>query len=400
MSAASGHSQAIDMRGAASSASATSSGGGVACSFGSFYGGQLANGSDSGSSAVPSPQLFNNKEPCGVGAAAQVAAGPGCSFVVGSNGNLWRSGTCHLWGPQERRSAGALGTARDGGHSSSGCKREESGDDEDKADDDDDDDDDEALRFSRVRVPDDECEDVSGRTRSSSRSLFLAGGGGGGGGGYGAVQAAPTSVAVRSVSVGRSHCLIVSRDGRLYAFGNGGCGRLGVGDTLPRHRPVRVFLEADDEHSPAPSSSSSSSSSSSAFVEMAAAGFSHSLALTEGGLVFAFGKNTQGQCGLGWRGPTALADKLWPQRVTQCSFAQGPFEPPPLPVWTVPAWLPGPQRRLLDENQRRFRVVYVGCGYQHSLLLTAGGAALTFGDSALGRCKVTPIYRTPEYDAS
>jgi len=37
---------------------------------------------------------------------------------------------------------------------------------------------------------------------------------------------------------------------------------------------------------------------------------------------------------------------------------------------------------------------------ESAIVGAAGGAALTFGDSALGRCKVTPIYRTPEYDAS
>ena len=83
LSAASGHSQAVDMR-PNSTGILAAPGSGVACSFGSYFGGQLANGHDSGSSAVPCPQLFN-EDVQELGGCVQVASGPGCSFAVASD---------------------------------------------------------------------------------------------------------------------------------------------------------------------------------------------------------------------------------------------------------------------------------------------------------------------------
>ncbi len=67
-------------------------------------------------------------------------------------------------------------------------------------------------------------------------------------------------------------------DGRLYCWGAGSRGRLGLGDTMDRTRPVQVGIDAD-------------------WVEVTAAA-QHSCVLNAGGDVYCFGANDQGQLGV------------------------------------------------------------------------------------------------------
>ncbi|KAG8459793.1 hypothetical protein KFE25_014356 [Diacronema lutheri] len=81
-----------------------------------------------------------------------------------------------------------------------------------------------------------------------------------------------SNVCVRTVSAGRAHTLVVSSRGRLYSFGHGADGKLGHGDL--RMRPAPKLVQAL-EH---------------VCIVGAAAGSAHSLALSDDGRVFAFGR--------------------------------------------------------------------------------------------------------------
>ena len=95
------------------------------------------------------------------------------------------------------------------------------------------------------------------------------------------LDALPPSVRVRDVSCGLGHALFLSDAGMVFSWGNGGNGRLGSGDTADRAEAYFVRGLADE------------------VVIAVQAGASHSLALTEAGVLYSWGKNSQGQCGVG-----------------------------------------------------------------------------------------------------
>ena len=85
-------------------------------------------------------------------------------------------------------------------------------------------------------------------------------------------------VRVATVSVGSGHMLAVTRDGKVLSWGNGEYGRCGNGR---RKQLVPAPVELLAAHT----------------CVAVAAGFQHSLALTDGGVVYAWGKNDAGQLG-------------------------------------------------------------------------------------------------------
>jgi alpha-tubulin suppressor-like RCC1 family protein len=50
----------------------------------------------------------------------------------------------------------------------------------------------------------------------------------------------PTSVRIVAISSGREHCLALSKDGRVYAWGDDNAGQLGDGGNMPRDLPFKV----------------------------------------------------------------------------------------------------------------------------------------------------------------
>jgi alpha-tubulin suppressor-like RCC1 family protein len=82
-----------------------------------------------------------------------------------------------------------------------------------------------------------------------------------------------------AVVAGHDHALAITTKGKVYAWGVGGNGQLGLGDYQPRTVPTAVPL-------PGP-------------AVQVAAGWGHSLALLTDGRVFAWGNNTTGQLGDG-----------------------------------------------------------------------------------------------------
>ncbi|CAI5527890.1 unnamed protein product [Closterium sp. Naga37s-1] len=138
-------------------------------------------------------------------------------------------------------------------------------------------------------------------------------------------------VPCQQVATGRSHVLVLSRDGTVYAFGAGGNGRLGLGDTDDRCRPTVVeglrpevlaamlggltggsSGDTGGNNNETGAGSSSSDPYGQYRIVSVAAGASHSLAVTAAGVVLAFGRGHSGQLGgaQGW-GTWAGAAQEW-----------------------------------------------------------------------------------------
>ncbi|KAJ1408124.1 regulator of chromosome condensation 1/beta-lactamase-inhibitor protein II, partial [Ochromonadaceae sp. CCMP2298] len=96
------------------------------------------------------------------------------------------------------------------------------------------------------------------------------------------LEALPGQARVVDVSCGLGHALFLLHTGRVYSWGNGGNGRLGLGDAHDRTEACAVIGALAGET-----------------VVAVQCGASHSIVLTGQGRVYAWGKNTQGQCGQG-----------------------------------------------------------------------------------------------------
>ncbi|MDZ7815309.1 MAG: hypothetical protein U5N86_04660 [Planctomycetota bacterium] len=86
---------------------------------------------------------------------------------------------------------------------------------------------------------------------------------------------------VISITAGSDHSLVLCSDGSVYAWGDNNSGQLGLGDELDRDFPTLVSTLSDKD------------------VISLAGGFAHSLALCSDGSVYTWGKNDDGQLGLG-----------------------------------------------------------------------------------------------------
>lgn len=95
------------------------------------------------------------------------------------------------------------------------------------------------------------------------------------------LEALPPKSKVIDVSCGLGHALFLLTNGHVYSWGNGGNGRLGLGDAYDRTEAC-VITALQHE-----------------VIVSVRCGASHSLVLTQQGRVYSWGKNTQGQCGHG-----------------------------------------------------------------------------------------------------
>lgn len=141
------------------------------------------------------------------------------------------------------------------------------------------------------------------------------------------LDALPSGCLVADISCGLGHALFLVRTGsggRVYSWGNGGNGRLGLGDATDRTEAVLVNRHVENED-----------------VVSVQCGASHSMVLTKQGKVYCWGKNTQGQCGVG-----ATTDVLIPTLVKKL------------------------------ENSK---VTVLAAGWEHSLVLTDAGNLYSWG---------------------
>ena len=96
------------------------------------------------------------------------------------------------------------------------------------------------------------------------------------------LEALAEKAPISNVACGLGHALFLLSNGRVCSWGNGGNGRLGLGDTADRAEAclVKDLLEE--------------------VVISVQCGASHSMAITKkNGRVYMWGKNSQGQCGKG-----------------------------------------------------------------------------------------------------
>lgn len=142
---------------------------------------------------------------------------------------------------------------------------------------------------------------------------------------------------ILSCGVGSGFTLLVSRRGSSYSFGMGGWGQLGVDVSSASHfTPERV---------PVLTHATRIQFFARCVVTYVAAGFSFSMAITEGERVFAWGSNSYSQCGLGVD-PADYPKIPFPQEIT---------------------WLADKQ------------VIQVACGSYFALALTASGTVYSWG---------------------
>jgi alpha-tubulin suppressor-like RCC1 family protein len=145
------------------------------------------------------------------------------------------------------------------------------------------------------------------------------------------LEALPPKAHVVDISCGLGHALFLLKSGRVYSWGNGGNGRLGLGDTSDRTEACNV------------------TALNMMTITAVMCGASHSMALTSSGRVYSWGKNTQGQCGTGG------------------SAVDG------LQLLDVPR--PTMVRHKLEDAM----VVQLSAGWEHSLALCADGKLFSWG---------------------
>ena len=141
-----------------------------------------------------------------------------------------------------------------------------------------------------------------------------------------------------AVSASTHHTLVLTRSGRLFAFGYGKSGRLGVGDARNRNLPARVLGQLTRR-----------------VVTDIAAAVDHSLCCTDDGEIFAWGSNGFGQLGHADRDDDAIA--------------AGRLSP----------------RRVEGGGMRQSFVVAVAAGDRHSVALTRTGEVYCWGDNRSGQ---------------
>ena len=185
---------------------------------------------------------------------------------------------------------------------------------------------------------------------------------------------------VVTVSAGWGHSLALTADGSVWSWGYGGRGKLGHGDEQDQLQPKKVEALAGR------------------CVVAVSAGGEYSLALTADGAVWSWGRGASGPLGHGDQQHQLLPKKveaLAGQRVVAVSAGCGHS----VALTTGgAAWSWGfgtggilahgdEQRQLLPKKVEAFagqRVVAVSAGVRHSLALAADGAVFTWGQGRHG----------------
>jgi len=140
-------------------------------------------------------------------------------------------------------------------------------------------------------------------------------------------------------NAGSQYAVALHANGRLYAWGFGGSGRLGVGDTVDRFTPTEVVL-----------SNVSDFADGFRYISVASIG-THALAIHTDGRVFAWGAGGQGRLGTG-----TTANQFIPIEINTSHFVG------------------------LDNN-----FVHVSAGIAHSLFVHADGRIFGAGSNTYGR---------------
>lgn len=151
---------------------------------------------------------------------------------------------------------------------------------------------------------------------------------------------------ITHAAVSYHHSAVVSNAGELLMFGMNDCGQLGLDHTQHQHTPQLV------------------DALSSQVIVKVACGLYHTVAVTAGGEVYAFGKNDYGQLGLGH------ARNVKVPHLVKISISEN------------------------DE-----KIVDVSCGYYHTVVITEKGKLITWGRNDYGQLGIgsKDHKNTPQY---
>jgi len=201
------------------------------------------------------------------------------------------------------------------------------------------------------------------------------------------------------------HSVIVSTDGRVFTWGRGGSGQLGIGD-CPDQVAVPTRVKALEKHR----------------ISSAATGGAHTLVLTTDGVVFGFGANDFGQLGIGnFKPVVAEPKKMLSKKVfvkISCGldfsmiadvkgylYSCGYTEHGRLGHGFPKEIIEGRTKEFENENRARrllrftvkdpksnatkdmedIKIVDVRCGAEHTLALDDQGRVFTWGFGGYGR---------------
>lgn len=146
------------------------------------------------------------------------------------------------------------------------------------------------------------------------------------------------SLKVKLIAAGDDHCLAVTEDGRLFAWGANSNGQLGVGRSDDQATPTEVRELRD-----------------AGIVSMAAGGRHSIVAARHGKQVWAFGSNVQGQLGLGQSSPSEGYQLTAPTVVAAIS------------------------------DQPNLEIIQVAAASCHSLAVMRTGEVYAWGDNTYGQ---------------
>lgn len=186
---------------------------------------------------------------------------------------------------------------------------------------------------------------------------------------------------VRFAAASAFHTCAVTADGRLYTWGLGGFGRLGHGDRLKKVVPKAVASLFGKE------------------VKLVSCGYLHTIAVTADGRLYSWGGNRHGQLGHGTTSnellPREMASLEGKQvRLVACGYFHSAAVTDEGHVYT---WGCGGFGRLgHGERQKRVKpkavaALYgrnmrsISCGYMHTAAVTADGQVYTWGGNVHGQ---------------
>ncbi|KAM7156639.1 putative E3 ubiquitin-protein ligase HERC6 isoform 4-T4 [Molossus nigricans] len=199
------------------------------------------------------------------------------------------------------------------------------------------------------------------------------------------------TLCVGLVSCGKEHSLAVCHKGRVFAWGAGSEGQLGIGEFKEKvFTPKKIKALTGIK------------------IIQVSCGDYHSLALSEDGQVFSWGKNNLGQLGLG----NEFCSQESPQRVRSlegiplAQVAAGGAHSFALSLsGTSFGWgsnnagqLAFSGKNVLVQSYKpcsvgklkNLGVIYISCGYEHTAVLTQDGKVFTFGDNSCGQLGHSP----------
>uniref|UniRef100_A0A2K5S1T3 HECT and RLD domain containing E3 ubiquitin protein ligase family member 6 n=1 Tax=Cebus imitator TaxID=2715852 RepID=A0A2K5S1T3_CEBIM len=193
------------------------------------------------------------------------------------------------------------------------------------------------------------------------------------------------------VSCGKEHSLAVCHKGRVFAWGAGSEGQLGIGEFKEiNFTPKKITALTGIK------------------IIQVSCGHYHSLALSKDSQVFSWGKNSHGQLGLGKEFPSQAS----PQRVRSlegiplAQVAAGGAHSFALSLCgTSFGWGSNSSGQLalsghnvqVQSNKplsigalKNLGVIYISCGDKHTAVLSQDGKVFTFGDNSSGQLGYSP----------